>query len=210
LGEVESILTEVVDAASLFKATRLAGAPDPIYSDVLDEDEPGETHTGKLPPPAGLPSAEKCRRLLESADHVGARGNVVRAAILRLRAADVAPPEMIDAARRGALADIERLVTRLQAALELHDREVEEWRAALPSLLGPASRGIWPPSARLLYDLQKVCIDYERDLYALDVVEWVVSVFRKPIKRAVPLQAEVLLVKHLRSAASRLVRTHVS
>src|SRR5205085_10849951 len=146
----------------------------------------------------------------ESADHSAARGNVVRAAILRLRAADVAPPDMIDAARRGALADLERLVTRLQAALELHDREVEEWRAALPSLLGPASRGVWPPSARLLYDLQKVCIDYERDLYALDVVEWVVSVFRKPIKRAVPLQAEVLLVKHLRSAAARLARTHVS
>jgi hypothetical protein len=117
---------------------------------------------------------------------------------------------MIDAARRGALADLERLVTRLQAALELHDREVEEWRAALPSLLGPATRGVWPPSARLLYDLQKVCIDYERDLYALDVVEWVVSFFRKPIKRPVPLQAEVLLVKHLRSAANRLGKASIT
>jgi hypothetical protein len=92
LGRVESILTEVVDASVLFKATRLAGAPEPVYSDVLDEDVPGETHTEKLPPPAGLPSAEKCRRLLESADQVAAKGNVVRAAILRMRAADVSPP----------------------------------------------------------------------------------------------------------------------
>ncbi len=210
LGLVESILSEVVDAAPLFKSTRLAGAPEPLSSDVLDEDEPRDSHTEKLPPPAGMPSAEKCRQLMLSADAAATRGNVVRGAVLRLRAADVAPPELIDAARRGALIDLERLVTRLQAALELHDREVEEWRAALPALLGPASQGVWPHSARLLYDLQKVCIDYERDLYALDVVEWVVSVFRKPIKRAVPLQAEVLLVKHLRSAAARLAKTQIS
>jgi hypothetical protein len=57
LGRVEAILTEVVDASTDFKATRLAGAPEPVYSDVFDEDEPSEVHTEKLPPPAGLPSA---------------------------------------------------------------------------------------------------------------------------------------------------------
>src|SRR5262249_23659249 len=77
-------------------------------------------------------------------------------------------------------------------------------------LLVSASRGTWPQAARLLYDLQKVCVDHERDLYALDIVEWVVSLGRKPIKRAVPLQADVLLVKHLRSASARLARTRIS
>jgi hypothetical protein len=104
---------------------------------------------------------------------------------------------------------VDRLVARLQTALELHDREAEEWRSTLPALLGSAARGLWPPSARLLYDLQKVCVDYERDIYSVDLVEWVVSMFRQPIKRQVPLQADVLLVKHLRSAARRLGRARL-
>jgi hypothetical protein len=111
---------------------------------------------------------------------------------------------MLEATRKGAAADLERLVGRLQAALELHDREAEEWRTTLPALLAPAARGLWPQAARLLYDLQKVCVDYERDIYAVDLVEWIVSAFRQPIKRPLPLQADVLLVKHLRSAARRL------
>src|SRR5262245_58277756 len=207
-GRVEAILAEVVDARFLFEATRLKDAPEPV-AHAHDEHEPADARGEGLPTPRGLPSAWHCRRLLARADRAAQRGNVVRSAILRLQAADVAPPEHLDAARQGALADLERLVIRLQAALELHDREVEEWRAALPGLLGPASRGPWPPSARLLYDLQKVCIDYERDLYALDMVEWVASLGRKPIKRGVPLQAEVLLVKHLRQAAGRLARVRI-
>ena len=209
LARAETILKELVDADRVFRETRLAGSPEPVHTDSNGEDEPMDEGAEKLPPPSGMPSAEKCRALLEAADAAAARGNVVRSAILRLRASDVAPPEEIEIARQGALADIERLVQRLQAALELHDREAEEWRAALPALVGPASRGLWPPSARMLYDLQKVCIDYERDLYALDLVEWAVSLARKPIKRAVPLQADVLLVKHLRSAASRLAKTRL-
>jgi hypothetical protein len=208
LGRLEAILAEVVDPAPLHAATRLAGAPEPVVH-AHDDHEPADERGEKLPPPAGMPSAAYCQKLLAQAERAGQRGNAVRSAILRLRAADVAPPELLDSAHEGALSDLERLISRLQAALELHDREAEEWRAALPALLGPASRGIWPPAARLLYDLQKVCIDYERDLYALDMVEWVASFGRKKIKREVPLQAEVLLVKHLRQAAGRLARVQI-
>ena len=46
----------------------------------------------------------------------------------------------------------------------------------------------------MLYELQKVCTDYERDLYAVDLVEWARSLFRRRIKRPLPEQREVLLL----------------
>src|SRR5262249_8144450 len=91
----------------------------------------------------------------------------------------------------------------------LHEREAEEWRDTLPALLEPAARGLWPQSARLLYDLQKACTDSERDIYAVDLVEWAVSLFQRPIKRLLPLQAGVLPGKHQRSAAKRLGKVRV-
>jgi hypothetical protein len=49
-----------------------------------------------------------------------------------------------------------------------------------------------------------VCVDQERAVYAVDLVEWFVSWFQRPIKRPLSLQQPVLVVKHLRSAARRL------
>lgn len=207
-ARMEEILKELIDGSTLFAVTRPAGAADPVTSSV-DDDTPPSDADERLPPPCGLPSPAKCQKLLAAAEKAGQRGNVARSALLRMKAADLAPPELLDTARREALKDIERLVARLQAALELHDREADEWAASLPAVLGPASRGIWPHAARLLYDLQKVCVDHERDLYAIDMVEWFNSLGRKKIKRQVPLQADVLLVKHLRSAAGRLSKVRI-
>ena len=58
--------------------------------------------------------------------------------------------------------------------------------------------------AGLLYDLQRACIDQERDVYAVDLVEWLVSWGRKPAVRLLPHQRQVNLVRHLRHAANRL------
>src|SRR5205823_499383 len=82
--------------------------------------------------------------------------------------------------------------------------EARAWRQVLPTLLAPAARGTWPDEARMLYDLQKVCIDHERPLYAADLIEWARSFFRRPIKRPLPEQRQVLLLKHLRTAGRRL------
>ncbi|MFO0966334.1 MAG: hypothetical protein U0793_12225 [Gemmataceae bacterium] len=98
---------------------------------------------------------------------------------------------------------------RLRRALDLGDDEAQAWRATLPALLPAAARGAWSHAARLLYDLQKVCTDLERELFAVDLVEWACSLGQKPIKRPLPLQAEALVVQHLRSAAARLGRIHL-
>jgi hypothetical protein len=108
------------------------------------------------------------------------------------------------------MAALDQLIERLRAALRLDDAAALQWHAALAPLLEPASHGIWPLEARLLYDVQQVCLDHERLVYAVDVVEWVYSLGRRPIKRLLPGQAEVQTLKHLRSAAGRTVAARLS
>ena len=158
----------------------------------------------------GTPSDGDYRELVAAADAARARGNVVRAAIFRMKAAGVALPKRDRGARNAARAELALLVDRLTPALGLDESEAKLWRQVLPSLLGPAAQGVWPVEARMLYDLQKVCLDHERELYAIDLVEWVRSLFRRSIRRPLPEQREVLLLKHLRTAARRLRTARLS
>ena len=198
--KIDRILAEDVDAAGLFAATRLAGAPDPEF--VQEEpDQEEEAAADGFMPAAGLPAAPGTNAaILSSADRAGAAGNVVRAAILRTQAAGVAALESNVAAQ----AELDQLIQRLQAALAWDEKHAEAWRQALPALLGPAARGIWPAEARLLYDLQKVCVDHERPVYSLEIGEWAYAFFRQPVIRPLPNQSLVLAVKHLRRAVDRL------
>jgi hypothetical protein len=190
-GTAERALAEDVDAEALFRATRLPGAAEP--------GEETETHasTSQL---ALLPSDEAHAPALDArAAEAEAKGNLVRAAILRVRAGRA------DAAERL----VRRLVERLRDALHFSTDDAAAWRRGLTALLRPASRGTWPVAARLLYDLQKICVDHERAIFAVDVTEWVVSWGKRPVKRLLPYQGDVLAVKHLRAALRRLGSTRI-
>jgi hypothetical protein len=205
---VDVVLAQDVQFRDLLERTRPDGAPDSVPP---AEPEPiREEAQPEAPPPDAHPDPAAHQRLMIRAQHARARGNNVRAAILRQQALRVAPTGQLDSTRKQALREIEQLASRLRRALGFPEREIEEWTQALLLLLEPASRGIWNVSARLLYDLQKVCIDQERAIYAVDLVEWFVSWFRRPIKRRLPLQPQVLTVKHLRSAANRLPGVRLS
>jgi len=230
---IDALLAEDVDAAEVLARSRPPGAPpDPTIVCRPDAEE-ARPHERAEEPLTGPPSDADYRDLLERADKARAVGNVVRAAMLRMQAAAVAQPKRVRAARNAARAELALLVDRLRPALGLSDDEAKVWRQVLPSLLAPAARGVWPAEARMLYDLQKVCVDYERDLYAADLVEWLrsfvpllgirawvrhlfagdlaewVRSIRRPIKRPLPEQRKVLLLKHLRSAARRLRTVHL-
>src|SRR5262249_27387727 len=157
---------EDLDAAALFAATRLPGAPDPVipqtagHADEFETEEPSSVSTLTTGTPAQDESA--CRRLLEKAAGVSASGNVVRAAILRMKAASLTVPDGATDIRASAREELDRLSVRLQTALQLNEAKTEEWRHALPLLLERAARGVWSIEARLLYDLQKACVDRER------------------------------------------------
>jgi len=195
LHHVEKILAEDVDAAALYRATRLAGAPEPVFPVDLPE-------VAAAPVIAASPdlAPAACQALLTRAEHVEALGNSVRAAILRAKAG---------ACQQDGAAALAPLLDRLRAALQLSDAEAEAWRPALAALLPPAANGFWPAEARLLYDLQKACIAHERPVFAPDVVEWLYSGLRQPLIRPLPDQPLVLVVKHLRSAAGRVAAIRI-
>jgi len=194
LAKIDALLARDVEAKELFHRTRLEGAPQPIFRADTSSDE----------------SHDYYRRLMNVADKAEQEGNAVRAAILRTKAARVAPASLEDPTRDKALNDLRRLTQRLQAALELSDGEAEEWLKDLPALLDKADQGSWPVEAALLYDLQKIGDDHERDIYALDVVTWLTSGGRRPIKRPLPSQRLVRITKHLRGAAQRLTQARLA
>ncbi len=194
LTKIDSLLARDIDAKELFARTRLEGASQPVVRSDTRSDE----------------SHDYYHRLMGVALKEEQEGNAVRAAILRTKAARVAPASLEDPTREKALNDLRRLTRRLQAALDLSDSEAEEWLKDLPALLDKADQGSWPVEAALLYDLQKVGDDNERDIFALDVVTWVTSGGRRPIKRPLPSQRLVRITKHLRSAAQRLTQARLA
>ncbi|HZY87057.1 MAG TPA: hypothetical protein VFE78_19635, partial [Gemmataceae bacterium] len=211
-GRVDQLLAQDVNGDEIFAATRLEGTPEPTVAEAPEEEEEAEA-----PPPddvqaapAEAPVEEPASRLAAKADRAAARGNRVRAAILRQSAAQAGPPEERPARLAAARNELDVLLLRLRAALHLPEEELDKWREALPALLEPAAAGLWPVEARFLYDLQKVCVDNERAIYAVDLVEWVVSAGRRPIKRPLPNQPLVLTVKHLRSALHRLTAVRIA
>ncbi len=143
------------------------------------------------------------------ARRAAALGNSVKAAILQVRANDAQGGSSQGPAFRFATEELRSMVLRLQPVLQLTPNEVEEWCLALHPLLLPAARGIWTNEARLLYDLQKVCVEHERGVFKLDLIEWVTSRGQIPIRRPLPLLREVLITKHLRAAVRRLPTTRL-
>jgi hypothetical protein len=218
---IDATLALDVDAAALFAATRLEGAPDPApapaisppLEDELDQPPARSASDGRFDPSLALRAGDMpraYRRLLNRADRASARGNVVRAAIFRMRAVPLAPSGQVNPTRAAARHEIERFSTRLQKALGYADAVAGDWRLALLALLEPAAQGIWPVESRMLYDLQKACIDQERPVYAVDLVEWFVTWGRRPIKRLLPFHDSVRTVKHLRSAMHRLTAIRIA
>jgi len=99
---IDAILAQDVEAETLFRQTRLEGAPDPVIRTDTSSDESNDYY----------------HRLLAQADDYAARGDTIRAAIIRTKAARVAPAALTARTRRAAQADLERLaLQKLKARL---------------------------------------------------------------------------------------------
>ncbi len=214
---IDEVLKRDVDGEALLAATRLAGASAPNWrgeSGAVERLNFVDPLHDAQPSPRRLPARKRSDRaaeaLLARADRVRRLGNLVRAAILRTRAARYANPELAHRAREEARGELGRFARRLQAALHFTANEADEWAKSLVSLIEQAARGIWTPEARMLYDLQKVCVDNERGIYTLDVIGWALSLGRKSVKRFLPGQRDVMISKHLRGAARRLPSARLS
>ncbi|MEI8017850.1 MAG: hypothetical protein WCH39_06580 [Schlesneria sp.] len=148
-------------------------------------------------------SARHYASLVRQAEKLSDQKNHVRAALVRQVALDVVPEESIDSAKQLLREEIQKLVSRLQSALEMTDAIAHSWLEMCEKLLPSALQGFWNPNARLLYDLQTVCFDHEQEIYKVDLLGWLISRGKSPLKRPLPKHRVVLMSKHLRRAALR-------
>ncbi len=211
---VAEVLDEAVDGRRLFTATRLAGADSPRE----DAEQANLNHVLADPdaqpsgpdPVASEPSEREYEALAQSAEFAEARGNVVRALLRWHQARRVAPKPRVGLARNAAKRNLDLLVQRLKAALNLAEDDLLPWREPLAVLAEQASRGIWTREGRLLYDLQKVCVDHERNVFKIDLAAYLRTFGRQPISRPLPSQRDVLMVRHLESAIRRLTAVRLA
>lgn len=202
---IDRIVTRDVDHSRLYHETRLPDAPalnraQRKWSE--ESTEPAREEEVSRDPLQ--PSPPRFWRLLARAERAGRVGNGVRGAILRVRARDLALADRVGEMQATAVAELERVVSRIQVALRLDEEAVGQWVEALTPLLERAARGRISAEARLLYDLQKVCLEHERGIYRVDLLRWLFSGFRRPLRQPLPLLRQVMMTKHLRSAARRL------
>jgi hypothetical protein len=195
-----ALLQEEVDAKALLARTRLEGAPEPR------SEEPIVSEVESPDPSVGIPP----RWLLQRAEEAASKGNQVRAAILQLQAARRLPPTQAEGLRASAQNKLATLVNRLQMALDFPLATRTNWHRGLWALLEQASQGVWRREGRLLYDLQMICVEYERPAYSLNLIEWLYRGMRSPVRRPLPDLPQVLKIKHLRQALRRLQSVRLS
>jgi hypothetical protein len=227
LEKVDAVIAQDIQADSILDATRLPGTPDPeelreaarIAAEQFDADpqaailEPAEKPRRRRTNRWGR-SRTRCEAKYlswsERARRQAARGNLAGAAIRLAQAEFCVPRERAAEAENALREAVHGLVARLQTALDIENAEPRPWREALLALAHQTPRGIWTVEARLLYDLQKVCDDQARTTSTIDVMHWIFSLGRRPIRRELPNQRLVLITRRLRSAQRRLPSARIS
>ncbi len=194
---VRALLAADFDADALVARARPAGAADP-------EHEPPPDERWLAPPrpaaPAVAPGAPDPAR----ADDAARKGNLVRSAILRARAAT--GPDGAAA----AVESLRALVDRLGDALNWDSDTRDEWHQALAPVLPRAADGKWPRAARCLYELQRVPTELNQEVYAVDLPEAIRSFGRRPVRRHLPHARPVQVLMALRKAHAQLLRAGLS
>lgn len=116
-------------------------------------------------------------------------GNVLRAAIHLSRAGD---PTARD--------HLHRLIDQLCGVLRVGSTERRRWQDAFEPLLAKAAMGGWPRERRLLYELQRAYLAVHRPTYSADLVDWIVTLGRRPAKRLLTLPRWLIALRRLRAA----------
>ncbi len=207
-ARVDAWIMGCLDVAEILKSTRPKGARAADQRpDRSEGDRPSEPYLST--DDAVRRSEPRFRAMIARADRARATRNVVRSAILRLGAAKIVGPSRAGQARSAAEADLDRLAARLTEALDLPRPVSSGWRPSLSALADAAGRFAWTNEAKLLYDLQAACLDHEQEVFQIDLLGWIFSLGRRPLKRPLPNQTLVRMMKHLRRAIDRLPRVRL-
>ena len=202
---ITRLLSEELDVQGLLNMTRPGGAPDALLPPPPEPPLPIESPDAAL---RETVDAEQGSQLQARARRAAELGNNVRAAVLRWRVAQASPDDR--GAYRAAVREITALVNRLAAPLALDKEMILQWRGVLTAILKHAADAWWSPESRLLYDLQKVCLNHERELYTVNVVSWALELGRRPLRREQPNQRLALQLKALKLAMHRARKARVT
>ena len=205
-ARVDELIAQDVDGVALFTQTKLPGAQEPSANEEVEQQQAAhfENATGEKP------DAKQYQALMNRANQVAARGNIVRAALCRQRAFELAPQGGPGAARDAITEALCQLTSRLQQLAPADEQQRADWVRGLRGLLASSNRGIWPVESRLLFDLQNACVDYERTIYSVDLLEWLRHGCQGPLKRELSNLKFTLPIAHLRKAEERLVSARLT
>jgi len=195
-----------VDADAILERTRPAGlrdGPPPAMVAIPSQRRPA---TGLASGLAGRLGGRATAFLRSRAAAAGRRGNDVRAALLQWRLGQLADDDAEARERAARLLDqrLAALGERLERAIGLGDATAAGLRRLLAGLVDLAGGSAWSQPARLLYDLQKICVDSERESYRTQLLSWAVSLGQVPLVRPLPNQRTALVHRHVASAFRRL------
>lgn len=211
--DIERKLARDIDHNGILERTQLYGAPKPDLTPhaVRDEARLIDTRRDWSLGIGFTPSDSAYLRQLRRRDRVNEKGNTVAAIVCAIRAMQLATSDdKRSSAQEKARIDVNLLAARLRKAIDFPERDTDAWEASLWELATNSIHGFWNSEKRLLYDLQKVCLAHERVTYKVDLVKWIVSRGRRPLRRPLNSLREVMMAKHLASSASRLVDVRLS
>ncbi len=212
-AHVDDLPSLDLDAAAILRRTQLCGATKPDLTPHIAQDETRLINTRRdwSLGVGTIPSDRAYLKHLRRRDRVNERGNTVAAIVCAIKAVQRATSdEKRTSAQEKARADVRYLVERLRRAIDFPSADTEAWQSSLWELATNSVHGFWNSEKRLLYDLQKVCLDHERVTYKVDIVTWAVSRGRRPLRRPLNSLREVMMAKHLASSAARLVNVRLS
>ncbi len=199
---VHGILAEDIDAKQIYYAVRPEGASETA--------EPISGNANATVAAVGQSrralSVDAIARTIEQATAASQRGNEVRAAILRMQVAMATPGPECEQAFNQAFAELKQLVQRLADFNRWDPATAETWQEALRPLLPLAASGDWPRAARCLYELQRIPADFSREVYTVDLPEFLRTLGRRPIRRKLPRARPVMVLMTLRKAYQQLLR----
>lgn len=198
-AEVLRTLGGVVDSGRLLVETHVPGAAGLGAGGVPDRPV-GPAAGG---PPEPTPGAAGW------ADQSYTRGNYVRAALLHTQAAVRGRRKDRDRELKAARDHLGMLVHGLARVCGWDRPTAREWKDHLEPLLEPAARGPWPRAARCLYELQKIAADLGGEPAAVDLVESIRTLGRRPVVRPQPHARGVRLLTGLRAAHTQFLRSGV-
>ena len=184
LHQLETILAQDLDLAALHARTRLPGASAPKSA-------------ARHPNLAPLLSEKRRKELLSSAQDQREKGDRIGAAISLRLASGAASPDTLPSDVRD---DCRWLSESLADLLQLNGEGIS------PALyrLFLACRDALDPHARVLIDLQRGVLDAAKQVQTIDLIEWALSLGRRPVRRQLPAHNLLRLQRHMRSAVKKL------